>query len=382
MPKGSKFIRKYSSILFCITFLYFFSFKKIYASNNSINSIDVLANKKLKSQYLLGPGDNLFLDFKGIPSFSANYTINRGGEVYLPELGSVLAIDKTLEEFRNELLEKYEEFVYEPDLELVITEYRPVTIFIGGEINKPGLYTIRYETKTTGKNVPNFPDNFNQNIVANAIIDPSIYSEQTLISIPKLFDALKKGEGFTEHADLSEIVVIRKNAKSKGGGKISTNINLISLLKDGDQSQNIILHDEDSIFIKKSAEIIPDQLNAIYRSNVTPDKINVFVNGNIMRSGIIELPKDASLNEAIAAAGGKKINSGKVEFIRLKRKQKSIKKSFSQRHLAAKGSQYNPILLNGDIINIKMNLLGKTTTTLKEISNPIISGYGLIKIFD
>ena len=49
-------------------------------------------------------GDNLFLDFKGIPSFSANYTINRSGEVYLPELGSVLAIDKTLEEFREEIL--------------------------------------------------------------------------------------------------------------------------------------------------------------------------------------------------------------------------------------------------------------------------------------
>ena len=126
-------------------------------------------------------------------------------------------------------------------------------------------------------------------MITNANIDPS-FSQQTLISIPKLFDALQKGEGFTEHADLSEIVVIRK-MPNQTGRKISTKVNLISLLKDGDQSQNIILHDEDSIFIKKSAEIIPDQLNAIYRSNVTPNKINVFVNGNILRSGIIELQK-------------------------------------------------------------------------------------------
>ena len=40
------------------------------------------------------------------------------------------------------------------------------------------------------------------------------------------------------------------------------------------------------------------------------------------------------------------------------------------------------ILMNGDIINVNRTLLGTSTEILKEVSNPILSGYGLYKIFN
>ena len=44
-------------------------------------------------------------------------------------------------------------------------------------------------------------------------------------------------------------------------------------------------------------------------------------------------------------------------------------------------SAKNPILLEGDIINVEKSLLGKTTETLNEISNPVITSLTLYNIF-
>ena len=73
---------------------------------------------------------------------------------------------------------------------------------------------------------------------------------------------------------------------------------------------------------------------------------------------------------------------GKVEFIRLKESGKTEKRIFKLNSNAKKGSRNNPILIQGDIIVVRKNLLGQTSTALKQISNPILSGYGLYKIFN
>ena len=47
-----------------------------------------------------------------------------------------------------------------------------------------------------------------------------------------------------------------------------------------------------------------------------------------------------------------------------------------------KGSSENPILQNGDLIDVKKNNLGKVTTILKEVGTPIINAYGIISLFE
>ena len=82
-----------------------------------------------------------------------------------------------------------------------------------------------------------------------------------------------------KYADLSNITVTRINPKSNGGGKIIAKVDV--LITEGDQSQNITLRDGDSINVPKSNFLIRDQLISINKSNLTPDFIRVYINGNI-----------------------------------------------------------------------------------------------------
>ena len=333
------------------------------------------SNENLKSEYLLGPGDVLLAEFIGLEIFSNKYTVDRDGNVFLPEIGKIKVDGLTIKELKGILIDQFENFIMNPEINISLFKYRPVYFTINGEIQSPGLYRLNYELEEVSS--------FNINNSKNLLDDNKITSNIPKLSrIPRLFDAIQLGNGFTEFANLKEITVIRDNSKSEGGGKISTQINLVSLLENGDMSQNIILQDGDSINIQKDPNPIIEQLNAIYRSNVTPPFIKVFVNGNVVKPGLVELTKGSTLLEAIAASGGQKNNTGKVEFIRLKSNEKADKRVFNYSSNSKKGSKQNPILYTGDIIYVRKNILGKTTSAIEEISNPLFSGYGLIKLFD
>ena len=161
-----------------------------------------------------------------------------------------------------------------------------------------------------------------------------------------------------------------------------TNINLLQILNDGDNSQNIRIYDGDTIFVKKSNSPIKEQLLSVQKSNLSPENIGVYVTGNVKKPGFTVLPQGSSLYEAIASAGGRIPLTGNIEFIRFKDNGQTYKRVFSFKNQSSKYSENNPLLYDGDIINIRLNTLGKATVIIKEIGAPIISSYGLYKIFD
>ena len=86
--------------------------------------------------------------------------------------------------------------------------------------------------------------------------------------------------------------------------------------------------------------------------------------------------------EAIASAGGKIPLTGNIEFIRFKENGETDKRVFRFKNQATKYSAKNPLLYDGDIINVRLNTLGKATSIIKEVGAPVMSAYGLYKIFD
>ena len=328
---------------------------------------------EFKSEYLLGPGDQIFIQFEGINFFSKVYNINPDGTLNLPELNPIKAEGKTINELKVLLTNKYKDFIFEPNLNITLSIYRPITVFIGGEVNRPGIYELDY--KTIKSQIFNLSSG-----IDNTIIDNQLSSAPLLY--PKLFDAIKKANGITNNAELTNIKIIRKNSESQGGGKIKTNINLLSLLKNGDQKQNIRLYDGDSIFVSKSLISTLDQITNINRTNLAPDRIQVFVNGNVKRPGPTLIKQGSSLLTALASVGGKGNRTGYIDFIRLKRNGKSEKSRFKYDFSAIKGSKTNPILIDGDIIIVRKNILGQTKQIFEDIGSPMFSGYGLYKLFD
>ena len=331
-----------------------------------------------KNEYILGYGDILEINFLGLNIFNGNYSIQEDGFLNLPEVGKIKAQGETIDELKLILEDIYSEFIYNPKIDLMIAIHRPLFLTLRGEVNKTGLFTLDYEKKANNKSNPS-------RMYQNSLISPgnqnSRFTNQTGRIVPKLFDLFKLGEGVTAYADLRNIQITRKISDINGGEFVKANVNLISLLESGDQTVNIDLRDGDDVFVPKSKKMLLEQLIEINKSNLTPDYVEVFVNGNVPKVGKIVIKQGSSLREAIAASGGTQGLTGYVEFIRLSRKGKTEKRIINLNN-SSKGSTSNPILISGDIIYVRKNLFGKASSALNEYTNPLIKAYGIYKIFE
>ena len=63
------------------------------------------------------------------------------------------------------------------------------------------------------------------------------------------------------------------------------------------------------------------------------------------------------------------------------KKGSKIRRLFKYTPNAPIESKENPILLEGDIINVQRSLIGKTTKILGEITSPLTSGFFIYNIF-
>ena len=103
--------------------------------------------KTINSQYIVDAGDILYLNFKDINFFTGAYSVNVNGEIFLPEIGFFSVKGKTTQEIKSQLLGKYKEVIINPNIEVTIYKYRTLSIYIGGEVNRPGLYKLEYQNQ-------------------------------------------------------------------------------------------------------------------------------------------------------------------------------------------------------------------------------------------
>ncbi len=343
-------------LLIIFSNLYFTPFLE--AKNLENQNPEIVNN--FKKEYLLGAGDQIFIYFVGLEIFSKEYIVQTSGYILLPEIGELYVEGLTLDELQNLLIKKYQENIFDPEITIQLTSFRPLKVTLRGEVNKTGLFTLNYEKKSNTTS-----DSLQKNPIA-----------------PRLFDLIKLADGITRNADLSDIQVTRFESISNGAGKKRANINLLKLLDEGDQSQNIILHDGDDILVKKNEKILLEQIIDINKSNLTPENIEVYIIGNVKNPGKIIIKQGLSIIEAISAAGGTENFTGKLEFIRLNRNGTSKKMLINYDKSALKGTTNNPILISGDIINVRKNIFGVTSGFILDYGNPIVNTYGLYRIFE
>lgn len=327
--------------------------------------------KEATTPYILDSGDIIYINFSGLEIFSGNYPISYDGSILVPELGKINIRGYTINQLRIELSEKYKSYIKDPKINVVLQAPRSLNISIIGEVKRPGLYELE---AIFGKVPQTGSSGINQN--SNTIIPAN------QIKFPRIFEALQTSVGITSKADLTDVIIRRNNPKIKGGGKVQTRLNLVALLNDGDQSQNIELRDGDSIIINKSDQPIFEQFLSINKTNISPESIRIYVNGNIKKPGSMVLPQNSSLYEAIAAAGGEVIYPGKIEFLRFNEEGRTEKRILPFKRSIPKGSKGNPLLADGDIIIVKKNFFGTLTSSISTIGSPIINAYGLYNLFD
>lgn len=330
----------------------------------------------IADEYILGPGDNINLFFTNTGGlYNGLYTVGIGGNIILPENITINAVGLTLEDLKNEIETKFQKFIKDPTVFLNIILYRPIKVYVLGEVNRPGIYTVSLPQRGS-------PNNIEYNLDSTVIENPNLSPNYSDTLFPTVYDAIKAAKGITTNSDLSAIETIRKTPKKYGNQKIMTTLNFLDLFLEGDQEQNIILRDGDTIKVKKTSNPIPKQLTLAAKSNINPNTVMVFVTGNVVSSGSQLLPQGSSLNQAIAMAGGQKIFSRGIELMRFNNDQSYERRSISFKPNSKVNAFNNPTLVSGDIIHVKKSPLGVGSEALREIGGPIFGFYGLINLFD
>ena len=322
-------------------------------------------------EYILGPLDDIFIAFYGIEDFSQTYSIDKFGFLKLPEIEEIYVKGLTVKELKNTLVEKYKQYLYDPNIDITVKKYRPIEVYVLGEVKRPGLYTFNEFDRLTPE--------------ANSLKSPfskQSYAISSTTKNPKLFDLIKSSGGIKNTANLRKIKVIRINPESNGGGKVETELDLLSMILEGDQTYNISIYDGDLLEIPKTNKNTKEQILEISKSNLTDDSIDVYVTGMVPYPGLKKLKKGSSLLQGISVAGGKKkLISGKVEFLRFNDDGTSTRQQIRYNSNSSINSKNNPLLVDGDIINVRRSILENTTNVLNQVSSPVLSGLGLIKIF-
>ncbi len=334
--------------------------------------------------YIIGSGDFIKLEVsENVPELTRVFSVNGEGYSKLPKLNLIYTKGLTIKELTKILNKEYSKFIKVPEVNLTVVNYRPIRVFIDGEVSNPGMYVLDgalsvrqlpqdpYESLNL-QNKSQFKTEFNQDSKLslktefNNVVDKSIY-------FPTLIDVIRRSGGVLPFADLTNIKITRINNISNGGGKIATNVNLLKTINLEDSNQNIRIMDGDQIYLKKSDNPSVNAISKAFKSNINPEYVNVFVGGQVENPGVISIPRASTFLEALTLSGGKKVFTGNATFRRYNNDGSLDSRTFAVNKNAQRGSYKNPFLNNGDILFIGKSKFNIASEVLSTITSPFSS---------
>jgi protein involved in polysaccharide export with SLBB domain len=156
------------------------------------------------SDYVLGPGDNLILHLWGRSENEYNLTVDREGKVFIPKVGEIVAWGMTVDAFKNLAERKLGAMYTDFQLTVSLGKIRSIRIYLTGEVNLPGAYTVS--------------------------------------SLTSLFNALYLAGGPTPNGSMRDIRLMRS-------GKAVAQVDLYRFLLEGDNTSDLKLETGDAVFV-------------------------------------------------------------------------------------------------------------------------------------
>ena len=330
-------------------------FRRCLVAASLVISLTPLTGLKAQAQayeqedaYILGPGDGLSLRFLAANELSGPFNLLSDGTASLPLLGNVRLNGLTLSQASQWLETLYKRQLLRPELQLSIETPRPLRIALIGQVSRPGLYTLT-------------PTEASQTEVAVSIS-----------GLPTLVDAIQKAGGITAEADLRSVMLQRRLPGETGAYK-RTRLNLLALILEGDQQQNPLLFDGDTIKVEAAAEPVPEMIE-LSSTTLAPQEISVNVIGEVKGTGRIQVPANTPLVQAVLAAGGPiawRANRGDVELVRINRNGTATREKFALNLGQGASNSKNPPLRDGDTVVVNRSGLAVASDALNAVISPL-----------
>lgn len=338
-----------------------FTFGNELLSNTSTKNKLLINQEKilLQDHYMLGPGDQIFLKVFDAPELNQELVVLNDGSIQIPFAGSVVVSELTLDEASKKIKSELERFLIKAEIQLKIIKQKPARVSVIGEVIRPGVYYLSVASKNDEKEYIN----------------------------PSVLNAIQKAGGITSQGNIKDISLIRKYKRGTTKYK-KTTLDFSKLIKDGDLKQNPYLFDGDVIKIPKASFKIREEDLYVKRSSVSPEKINVYIIGEVKQPGPLELNPNTPLLQAVLAAGGPtdwRANKGNIQLIRINENGTATAKRFRLDLNKGISQKNNPLLKESDTIFVQRNALAFGGDVLKSITEPasgLINIYTLLRIID
>ena len=408
------FKKKLKPFIFFYFLFLFFIFDTSKADNNypstKIKQIEIeyLESKNELNDYILDTGDSIYLEFFPAYDLSGIFPVNQEGEILLPRLNETFVRGLTINELKTLLEKRYTEFLIDPEIKIRIAVFKSIRVLARGELRNPGFYKFpAYQSvlpKSLNQNQLSSSKAFNQfqndsdmgvliknynekleidqNSQLNNQSSKNLTVKRSSENITTISDVIKQAGGITSKTDLSRIEIIRDVPLGKGGGKKKAIINFNSYLDESDPTYDIRIFDGDSLFFHKLSKADPNQIPKSILTGISPKFISVNLFGRITTPGVVKLPLESVLSDAIDLTGPRKPLSGKIVLIRYEKDGKVLKKNISYSARAKRGSKKNPYLKNNDLITVKNGFLGQTNLVIKEVTAPFIGIFATKEVIE
>ncbi len=94
------------------------------------------------ADYVMGPGDQLVIEYFGQENRTINTAVTRDGTLVLPEIGPLAVSGLTFNAARAEIVSRVSEQKIGVRASVTMGEMRSIRIFVLGDVNRPGSYTV------------------------------------------------------------------------------------------------------------------------------------------------------------------------------------------------------------------------------------------------
>jgi polysaccharide biosynthesis/export protein len=220
--------------------------------------------------YQIGPQDILKISVYTHDDLTQTVIVQNDGTFTYPHIGRIKASDHTPKELETKIAKLLAQgFIRNPQVTVVVQEYRSKTVFVVGEVARPGTYPLTGDMR--------------------------------------LVEVLSKAGPMTANAS-TEILVVRP-AKEVSGPVLPTEVEAqeksaevlkvnIKEVESGDISKNLLLRPNDTVFV--------------------PQAPKVFVSGEVRNPGAYSVAPGATVRQVISMAGGftDRASQGKIRVVR------------------------------------------------------------------
>ncbi len=233
---------------------------------------------KGESDYILGAGDTLTVVIPYLynstnrnltlrqqqtrifedPPESIDAVIRANGKATIPPFGTFTVSGMTVTEFNQMLTEMAKLYLIEPRVYVSIKSMRPYTVYITGEVQRPGGYQTLNAPEAA---YLSFADNASTDAKTQHFYEPRISS------------MIVKAGGILPYADVQNVSV----TNTRTGKNIV--VNLEDIVAKGDTSQDYVLQPDDVIHVPPSkTQVAPELLASVIGSETVIVRVFGYMN--------------------------------------------------------------------------------------------------------